>query len=58
MLNEIALAWSALGEKGKALVPLIEAMRGYGKRWLSDEARLADQAAREQTGAEKTPVVA
>jgi hypothetical protein len=38
------------------LVPLIEAMRGYGKRWLSDEARLA--AAREQTGAEQTPVVA
>lgn len=43
----------ALTEKGEALVPLIEAMRRYGKRWLSDEARLAQQDA-----AEKTPVVA
>jgi DNA-binding HxlR family transcriptional regulator len=29
----------ALTEKGEALVPLIEAMRRYGRRWLSDEAR-------------------
>src|SRR6186713_455 len=48
----------ALTEKGKALVPLIEAMRGYGKRWLSDEARLAEHASREQAGVEKTPVIA
>jgi DNA-binding HxlR family transcriptional regulator len=27
----------ALTEKGEALVPLIEDMRGYGKRWLSPE---------------------
>jgi hypothetical protein len=32
-------------------------MRGYGKRWLSDEARLADRTTRE-SGAEQTPVVA
>jgi DNA-binding HxlR family transcriptional regulator len=48
----------ALTEKGKALVPLIEAMRGYGKRWLSDEARLAEHASGEQAGVEKTPVIA
>jgi DNA-binding HxlR family transcriptional regulator len=47
----------ALTDKGEALVPLIEAMRGYGKRWLSDEARLADRTTRE-SGAEQTPVVA
>ena len=43
----------ALTEKGEALVPLIEAMRRYGRHWLSDEARLA-----QQNAAEKTPVVA
>ena len=32
-----------LTEKGEALVPLIDAMRGYGKRWLSDEARLTEE---------------
>jgi DNA-binding HxlR family transcriptional regulator len=32
----------ALTEKGKALVPLVEDMRLYGKRWLSDEAREAE----------------
>jgi DNA-binding HxlR family transcriptional regulator len=48
----------ALTEKGEALVPLIEAMRGYGKRWLSDDARLADRVARDKSGAEQTPVVA
>lgn len=31
-----------LTEKGKALVPLIEDMRHYGKRWLSDKAREAE----------------
>jgi DNA-binding HxlR family transcriptional regulator len=29
----------ALTEKGKALVPLVEDMRAYGRRWLSDAAR-------------------
>jgi DNA-binding HxlR family transcriptional regulator len=43
----------ALTDKGEALVPLIDAMRRYGKRWLSDEARLTQQEA-----AEKTAVVA
>src|SRR6476659_2375210 len=28
----------ALTEKGEALAPLIEDMRRYGRRWLSDEA--------------------
>jgi DNA-binding HxlR family transcriptional regulator len=32
----------ALTEKGEALVPLVEDMRRYGRRWLSDEARAAD----------------
>jgi DNA-binding HxlR family transcriptional regulator len=27
----------ALTEKGRALVPLIESMRTYGSRWLTDE---------------------
>jgi DNA-binding HxlR family transcriptional regulator len=29
----------ALTEKGRALVPLIEDMRAYGRRWLPREAR-------------------
>jgi DNA-binding HxlR family transcriptional regulator len=29
----------ALTEKGRALVPLIEDMRSYGRRWLPREAR-------------------
>jgi DNA-binding HxlR family transcriptional regulator len=32
----------ALTEKGKALVPLVEDMRRYGSRWLSDSARASD----------------
>jgi DNA-binding HxlR family transcriptional regulator len=40
----------ALTEKGEALVPLVEDMRRYGRRWLSDEAR--------DTGAEPAAVVA
>src|SRR5262245_59203604 len=32
----------ALTEKGTALVPLVEDMRAYGRRWLSDEARAAE----------------
>ena len=36
----------ALTEKGRALVPLIEDMRSYGRRWLaSDEGRRAAAAA-------------
>jgi len=31
----------ALTEKGQALVPLIEDMRAYGRRWLLDEAAVA-----------------
>lgn len=38
----------ALTEKGRALVPLIEDMRSYGTRWLSDECL---EAATEQTTA-------
>ena len=29
----------ALTEKGRALLPIVEDMRSYGTRWLSDEAR-------------------
>ncbi|MFN8161217.1 MAG: helix-turn-helix domain-containing protein [Solirubrobacterales bacterium] len=29
----------ALTEKGRALVPLIDQMREYGKRWLAEQAR-------------------
>ncbi|HVV89823.1 MAG TPA: helix-turn-helix domain-containing protein [Solirubrobacterales bacterium] len=32
----------ALTEKGRALVPLIEDMRAYGRRWLGDEGGVAD----------------
>jgi DNA-binding HxlR family transcriptional regulator len=35
----------ALTEKGQALVPLIDDMREYGRRWLVDEARPARQRA-------------
>jgi len=31
----------ALTEKGRALVPLIEDMRAYGRRWLGDENGIA-----------------
>jgi DNA-binding HxlR family transcriptional regulator len=31
----------ALTEKGRALVPLIEDMRSYGKRWLSEGCEVA-----------------
>ena len=34
----------ALTEKGEALVPLIEDMRRYGRRWLSDAPELASAA--------------
>jgi DNA-binding HxlR family transcriptional regulator len=33
----------ALTEKGQALVPLIDDMREYGRRWLVDDARPARQ---------------
>jgi DNA-binding HxlR family transcriptional regulator len=32
----------ALTEKGLALVPLIESMRTYGKRWLGDQCAAAE----------------
>src|ERR671917_1061695 len=35
----------ALTEKGKALVPLIEDMRSYGKRWLVPAGRSGDRVA-------------
>jgi DNA-binding HxlR family transcriptional regulator len=35
----------ALTEKGQALVPLIDDMREYGRRWLVDDARPARQRA-------------
>jgi DNA-binding HxlR family transcriptional regulator len=35
----------ALTEKGEALVPLIEDMRRYGRRWLAAESELAPAAA-------------
>lgn len=34
----------ALTEKGRALVPLIEDMRAYGRRWLLDEKQAERQA--------------
>jgi DNA-binding HxlR family transcriptional regulator len=34
-----------LTEKGRALVPLIEDMRSYGKRWLFSSRRSADRVA-------------
>jgi DNA-binding HxlR family transcriptional regulator len=35
----------ALTEKGRALVPLIDDMREYGRRWLVEDARAGRQAA-------------
>ncbi|HVY96023.1 MAG TPA: helix-turn-helix domain-containing protein [Solirubrobacterales bacterium] len=35
----------ALTAKGRALVPLVEDMRSYGKRWLADEADQAEPVA-------------
>jgi DNA-binding HxlR family transcriptional regulator len=35
----------ALTEKGKALVPLIEDMRKYGRRWLGDASPTAEERA-------------
>jgi DNA-binding HxlR family transcriptional regulator len=35
----------ALTAKGEALVPLVEDMRSYGKRWLGDEAKPVSAAA-------------
>ncbi len=34
----------ALTEKGRALLPLIEDMRRYGRRWLFDDGAAPDQA--------------
>jgi len=46
----------ALTEKGRALVPLIEDMRAYGRQWLCVEVDTADRSAREAQ--EREPVVA
>jgi DNA-binding HxlR family transcriptional regulator len=46
----------ALTEKGRALVPLIEDMRAYGRQWLCVEVDAADHSAREAQ--EREPVVA
>jgi DNA-binding HxlR family transcriptional regulator len=35
----------ALTEKGRALVPLIEDMRSYGRRWLPSEGGVEEAAA-------------
>jgi DNA-binding HxlR family transcriptional regulator len=42
----------ALTEKGRALVPLIESMRTYGRRWLAEEC------AAEAADLEREPAVA
>src|SRR5437588_5305029 len=41
----------ALTEKGRALVPLIETMRTYGREWLDCESMVADELNREPVGA-------
>jgi DNA-binding HxlR family transcriptional regulator len=35
----------ALTEKGRALMPLVEDMRAYGREWLSAEAAVCVEAA-------------
>lgn len=45
----------ALTEKGRALVPLIEDMRAYGRRWLSDAGRCAADLDDDVLAAERTP---
>ncbi|HEX2096354.1 MAG TPA: helix-turn-helix domain-containing protein [Solirubrobacterales bacterium] len=47
----------ALTEKGKALVPLIEDMRRYGRRWLmdGDEECCEDDAERTAPRSKRTP---
>jgi DNA-binding HxlR family transcriptional regulator len=47
----------ALTEKGLALVPLIESMRTYGRRWLADECA-AEAAQATASAAEPEPVAA
>jgi DNA-binding HxlR family transcriptional regulator len=44
----------ALTEKGRALVPLIEDMRAYGRRWLGGECA----AETDDVAAEREPAVA
>ena len=44
----------ALTEKGRALVPLIEDMRSYGRRWLAGE----DTCGAESAAAVRTPAAA
>jgi DNA-binding HxlR family transcriptional regulator len=46
----------ALTDKGRALVPLIEDMRAYGRQWLGGEC--AADAGADETVAEREPVIA
>ena len=39
----------ALTEKGRALVPIVEDMRSYGRRWLSAEGECVPESAAEPT---------
>jgi DNA-binding HxlR family transcriptional regulator len=41
----------ALTEKGRALVPIIEGMRAYGRRWLGGESACADSPRAERAAA-------
>lgn len=45
-----------LTEKGQALVPLIDDMRTYGRRWLMDDGPAAE--AEREAAAEREPAVA
>ena len=41
----------ALTEKGRALVPIVESMRAYGREWLCGEGAAADDAAEPELAA-------
>jgi DNA-binding HxlR family transcriptional regulator len=48
----------ALTEKGRALVPLIEDMRIYGREWLADECLTETPSLEESGEADREPAVA
>lgn len=48
----------ALTEKGRALVPLIEDMRTYGRQWLGCDPAQADEILDGERRSEREPVVA
>ena len=48
----------ALTEKGRALIPIIEDMRAYGRRWLGAEGGCAPSDTREDAPAEPAVAVA